>query len=93
MPFLFKHIVDSLSTAGDAGAAAVAAAQAATAAAAASVSVDPLVLTAAVAVPTSLLLGYGLARATAEGANQLRNAVFAAVAQRAIRLVSRDVFR
>ena len=39
------------------------------------------------------MLGYGLARASAAGMTELRNAVFARVAQRAIRLVSRDVFR
>lgn len=45
------------------------------------------------AIPLSLLLGYGIARSTAAGFAELRNAIFASVAQRAIRLVSRDVFR
>ena len=45
------------------------------------------------AIPLALLLSYGLARATAAGFTELRNSVFARVAQRAIRLVSRDVYR
>ena len=86
VPFLFKHIVDTLSVAGEP-------LQVAASAASAAAGVDPVLATAAVVVPASLLIGYGMARATAEGFNQLRNAVFATVAQRAIRLVSKDVFR
>jgi ATP-binding cassette, subfamily B (MDR/TAP), member 7 len=55
--------------------------------AAATAATDPYV-----AVPVGLVLGYGLARSTASGFQELRNAVFATVAQRAIRRVSRDVF-
>lgn len=49
-------------------------------------------LTGAAAVPLSLLVGYGLARTTATAFQELRNSVFATVAQKAIRKVSRDVF-
>jgi len=44
------------------------------------------------AVPLSLVLCYGLARAGASGTEQLRNALFASVSQRAIRRVATDVF-
>ena len=56
---------------------------------------DAIASTAAIgaAIPLALLLSYGLARATAAGFTELRNSVFARVAQRAIRLVSRDVYR
>ncbi|KAA0163285.1 hypothetical protein FNF28_04343 [Cafeteria roenbergensis] len=47
---------------------------------------------AVLAMPLALLLGYGLARTSASGMQELRNAVFAVVAQRAIRGVARDVF-
>ncbi|KAL0891813.1 hypothetical protein ABMA27_015078 [Loxostege sticticalis] len=40
----------------------------------------------------SLLLGYGIARATAAGFNELRNAVFAKVAQHSIRKLACNVF-
>ncbi|CAK1552737.1 unnamed protein product [Leptosia nina] len=40
----------------------------------------------------SLLIGYGLARATAAGFNELRNAVFARVAQHSIRRLACNVF-
>lgn len=49
-------------------------------------------LTGVAAVPLSLLVGYGLARTTATAFQELRNSVFATVAQKAIRKVSRDVF-
>jgi len=45
------------------------------------------------AVPLVLLFSYGAARATSGLFTEVRNAVFATVAQRAIRLVSRDVYR
>jgi len=41
---------------------------------------------------TSTLLGYGVARAGALGFNELRNAVFAKVAQHSIRKIARNVF-
>ncbi|KAG7199252.1 hypothetical protein KM043_018118 [Ampulex compressa] len=43
-------------------------------------------------VATSLLLGYGIARAGAAGFSELRNAVFAKVAQHSIRKIARNVF-
>lgn len=47
----------------------------------------------AVAVPVSILLGYGVARAAAAAANEARNAVFAAVARSAIVDVAVRTFR
>lgn len=43
-------------------------------------------------VATSILLGYGLARLGAAGFNELRNAVFARVAQQSIRKIAKNVF-
>ncbi|XP_030761375.1 ATP-binding cassette sub-family B member 7, mitochondrial-like [Sitophilus oryzae] len=43
-------------------------------------------------VATSLLLGYGIARAGSAGFNELRNAVFARVAQHSIRRIAKNVF-
>ncbi|KAJ8875065.1 hypothetical protein PR048_022955 [Dryococelus australis] len=43
-------------------------------------------------VAVSLLVGYGIARAGAAGFNELRNAVFAKVAQRSIRKLAKNVF-
>ena len=40
-------------------------------------------------VPLALLLGYGIARTTAAAFQELRNSVFATVAQKAIRKVGR----
>lgn len=53
-------------------------------------AMDPTAVTAA--VPISLLLGYGVARASATALQETRNAVFAHVAQDAIRTVGRQVF-
>ncbi|KAK2587478.1 hypothetical protein KPH14_003182 [Odynerus spinipes] len=44
------------------------------------------------AVATSLLISYGIARAGAAGFSELRNAVFAKVAQHSIRKVAKNVF-
>ena len=41
----------------------------------------------ALVVPMALVLGYGVARFTAQGFQELRNAVFSTVAQRTIRKV------
>ncbi|KAJ8680880.1 hypothetical protein QAD02_016667 [Eretmocerus hayati] len=41
---------------------------------------------------TALLVGYGIARCGAFGLNELRNAVFAKVAQHSIRKIARNVF-
>lgn len=43
-------------------------------------------------VAASILLGYGIARAGAAGFNELRNAVFAKVAQHSIRKIAKNVF-
>ncbi|XP_049541133.1 iron-sulfur clusters transporter ABCB7, mitochondrial isoform X1 [Anopheles darlingi] len=47
---------------------------------------------AATALTISVLLGYGIARAGAAGFNELRNAVFARVAQHSIRKIATNVF-
>ncbi len=41
----------------------------------------------------ALLFGYGMARAGASGFNELRNAVFAKVAQHSVRKIAQNVFR
>ncbi|XP_055701099.1 iron-sulfur clusters transporter ABCB7, mitochondrial isoform X2 [Phlebotomus papatasi] len=46
----------------------------------------------ALTLTTSLLIGYGVARAGAAGFNELRNAVFARVAQHSIRRIATNVF-
>lgn len=80
VPFMFKYAVDALSAAaGGTGA---------TAAASAATTSTALMF----ATPTSVLLGYGIARAGASACNELRNAVFAKVAQGTIRNVARKVF-
>ncbi|XP_025414077.1 ATP-binding cassette sub-family B member 7, mitochondrial-like isoform X2 [Sipha flava] len=43
-------------------------------------------------VVSTLLISYGVCRAAAAGMNELRNAVFASVAQQSIRKISRNVF-
>ncbi|XP_050432614.1 iron-sulfur clusters transporter ABCB7, mitochondrial isoform X2 [Adelges cooleyi] len=43
-------------------------------------------------VVTTLLISYGVCRAAAAGMNELRNAVFASVAQQSIRKIARNVF-
>jgi ABC-type transport system involved in Fe-S cluster assembly fused permease/ATPase subunit len=45
------------------------------------------------AVPVVMIIAYGLARVMAQGFNQLRDAVFARVAQRAIRQIALGAFR
>ena len=45
------------------------------------------------AVPLSLVLGYGIARSSAFGLQEARNAIFASVSQPAVREVARGVFR
>jgi len=52
---------------------------------------DPAV-TAATTLPIAMILGYGISRATASGMQELRNSVFAHVAQHAIRRVGTSVF-
>jgi ATP-binding cassette, subfamily B, heavy metal transporter len=47
----------------------------------------------AIAVPVGLIMAYGLARVMSQGFNELRNAVFAKVSQRAIRQMALSAFR
>ncbi|KAJ8978515.1 hypothetical protein NQ317_002419 [Molorchus minor] len=46
----------------------------------------------AASVLVTILIGYGIARASAAGFNELRNAVFAKVAQHSIRKIAKNVF-
>src|SRR3954453_22182977 len=46
-----------------------------------------------VAVPVGLILAYGAARVLSQGFNELRNAVFAKVGQRAVRRIALSTFR
>jgi ATP-binding cassette, subfamily B, heavy metal transporter len=48
---------------------------------------------AVIAVPVGLIIAYGLARVMSQGFNELRNAVFAKVSQRAIRRLALTAFR
>jgi ATP-binding cassette, subfamily B, heavy metal transporter len=48
---------------------------------------------AAIAVPVGVILAYGLARVMSQGFNELRNAVFAKVGQRAVRRIALSAFR
>jgi ATP-binding cassette subfamily B (MDR/TAP) protein 7 len=88
VPYLFKHLVDDLPS----GAAITSEGSAtATEAATAMMAADPSASVAA-GVPVFLLLGYGLSRIASSGLQEWRNAVFAHVAQDAIRNVGRSVF-
>src|SRR5258707_323617 len=46
-----------------------------------------------IAVPVGVILAYGLARVVSQGFNELRNAVFAKVGQRAVRRIALSAFR
>jgi ATP-binding cassette, subfamily B (MDR/TAP), member 7 len=96
IPYLFKHVVDALPAAGAAATAGGGAAAAAAISASSSDVVDTVMTVAAAApspeLPVLLLLGYGLSRAAASGLQEYRNAVFAHVAQDAIRSVGRSTF-
>ncbi|MGE0260223.1 MAG: ABC transporter ATP-binding protein/permease [Alphaproteobacteria bacterium] len=46
-----------------------------------------------IAVPVALILAYGAARVLSQGFNELRNAVFAKVGQRAVRRLALSTFR
>jgi ATP-binding cassette, subfamily B, heavy metal transporter len=48
---------------------------------------------AAIAVPVAVIIAYGLARVMSQGFNELRNAVFAKVGQRAVRRLALTAFR
>lgn len=77
VPFLFKYLVDQLNEPNTAH------------------SINQLmeVDTNSAVIPVALVLGYGIARATASGMQELRNAVFSHVAQDAIHRVGRSIFR
>jgi ATP-binding cassette subfamily B protein len=47
----------------------------------------------AIVVPVGVILAYGLARVMSQGFNELRNAVFAKVGQRAVRRIALSAFR
>lgn len=80
VPYIFKNLVDALPT--------TAATMTTTS------SLDLMTATNSAGIPIlSLLLGYGMSRAAASGFNEWRNAVFAHVAQDAIRNVGRNVFQ
>ncbi|XP_076247107.1 iron-sulfur clusters transporter ABCB7, mitochondrial-like [Calliopsis andreniformis] len=79
VPFIFKYAVDTLN------------AQSIAAGSSAVLSVGTAPETAAT-LATSLLIGYGIARAGAAGFSELRNAVFAKVAQHSIRKIAKNVF-
>ncbi|XP_015112471.1 ATP-binding cassette sub-family B member 7, mitochondrial [Diachasma alloeum] len=79
VPFLFKHAIDKLN----------AASIAAGGEAILGMGTAPETVT---TVVTSLLIGYGIARLGAAGFNELRNAVFAKVAQGSIRKIAKNVF-
>lgn len=82
VPYIFKSLVDSMPTA-----------DAVHAAATAGSVLDMTTATTAAGVPiVALLMGYGMSRAAASGFQEWRNAVFAHVAQDAIRKVGRSVF-
>lgn len=77
MPFIFKYGVDHVN-------------------AISSGQLDALVASsptfAGLTVLSSVFIGYGVARASASGLNELRNAVFARVAQNSIRRLAKNVF-
>ena len=96
VPFIFKDIVEELTraTEGSAGAASSIGGKAADAflsSGAADVvaagAVDP-----ATALPFAMVVGYGVARSGAAGLQELRNAVFCTVSQRAVRKAAHGVF-
>jgi len=88
VPFVFKHLVDTLDTRVNTAGATVDASSVI----ASIPAMDEQTLQLLLASPVALALSYGIARSTAEGMAQLRSAVFAKVAHGAIRQVARDVF-
>ena len=56
-------------------------------------AVDALSVPAIVVAPIALICAYGFARVVSQGLNELRNAVFAKVGQRAVRRLALSVFR
>ena len=99
VPFLFKHLVDSLpaSAATTAGGSLEPSTVVGAATEAVANLPDPSLLTDATVShmgiwPLALLLGYGVSRAASSGFQEWRNAVFMHVAQDAIRLTGRTTF-
>lgn len=90
VPFLFKSLVDSLPHGVVLDASTSTTAQAATEASTSSAALDPSLL--ASLTPLTLAIAYGISRSTASGMQELRNAIFAHVAQDAIRRVGRSTF-
>jgi ATP-binding cassette subfamily B (MDR/TAP) protein 7 len=86
VPFLFRNLVDSLNAIQPSTASSIEFISTATTA-----GVDTNAVAMA-GMPLALVMGYGISRATASGMQELRNAVFANVAQDAIRRVGRSVF-
>ena len=83
VPFIFKHLIDTLdSQTGGAGLDAIQQFGALG-------QVDSQLL---YGTPVALALGYGVARSTAHGMGELRNAIFGYVAHGAIRQVAKNVF-
>eukprot|EP01095_Lingulamoeba_sp_RSL-Kostka_P015589 TRINITY_DN7221_c0_g1_i1.p1 TRINITY_DN7221_c0_g1~~TRINITY_DN7221_c0_g1_i1.p1 ORF type:complete len:671 (+),score=240.30 TRINITY_DN7221_c0_g1_i1:197-2014(+) len=81
VPFLFKKIIDNFTETVDKTTEAVTG------------TIDKIDLTTGlVVVPTGLLLSYGAARIGSSFFNELRNAVFAKVAQQTIRKVAKKTF-
>ncbi|KAL1203203.1 ABC transporter B family member 23 [Cardamine amara subsp. amara] len=76
VPFLFKQAIDLLSS---------------SSCSSSSIANSNPYLLAAFATPTSVLIGYGIARSGSSAFNELRTAVFSKVALRTIRSVSRKV--
>ncbi len=55
-------------------------------------AIDPSVTASPATIPIAMVVGYGVARSSANVLQELRNIVFASVAQSAIRKVSGDIF-
>jgi ABC transporter transmembrane region len=81
VPYIFKSLVDSLPIAIENASTGMA-------------PLDLYTATSSAGIPMlALLMGYGMSRAASSGFNEWRNAVFAHVAQDAIRNVGRNVFQ
>lgn len=80
VPFIFKSLVDNFQTVTD---------HATINTLAETITTNPQLVAFS---PIALVLGYGVARSTASGFAELRNAIFSEVAHGAIRQVSRSVF-
>ena len=83
VPFLFKYLVDSLQETQN---------NMMNTAVDTAISMDIATTTATTATPILLVMGYGLSRATASGMQELRNALFATVAQDTIMKIGKSTF-